>query len=83
MCLWSWGQAYVNGKKIFLLNPIPDMPYKDEIIAVSPVVITAITPRSYEDHPWFAVKRTQESDGRDGFGVRDHAGGYRREGHSP
>jgi len=37
--LMELGQAYVNGKKIFFLNPIPDMPYKDEIIAVSPVVI--------------------------------------------
>jgi len=34
------GQAYVNDKKIFLLNPIPDdLPYKDEIIAVKPIVI--------------------------------------------
>jgi len=37
--LMELGQAYVNKKKIFLLNPIPDMPYKDEIIAVKPVVI--------------------------------------------
>ena len=37
--LMELGQAYVNGKKIFFLNPIPDMPYKDEIIAVSPIVI--------------------------------------------
>lgn len=33
------GQAYVNDKKIFLLNPIPDMPYTEEILAFSPVVI--------------------------------------------
>jgi len=33
------GQAYVNNKKIFLLNSIPDMPYKDEIEAVKPIII--------------------------------------------
>jgi hypothetical protein len=37
--LMELGQAYVNDKKIFLLNPIPDMPYKDEIIATKPIVI--------------------------------------------
>jgi hypothetical protein len=37
--LIEMGQAYVTGKKIFLWNPIPDMPYKDEIIAVKPIVI--------------------------------------------
>lgn len=37
--LMELGQAHVNNKKIFLLNPIPDMPYKDEIIAVRPIVI--------------------------------------------
>jgi hypothetical protein len=37
--LMEMGQAHVNNKKIFLLNPIPAMPYKDEIIAVSPIVI--------------------------------------------
>lgn len=33
------GFAYVLDKKIFLLNPIPDMLYKDEIIATKPIVI--------------------------------------------
>jgi hypothetical protein len=26
--------AYVNDKKVFLLNPVPEMPYKDEILAM-------------------------------------------------
>ncbi len=33
------GFAYVNDKKIFLLNPIPDLPYKEEIEAVQPIVL--------------------------------------------
>lgn len=34
------GIAYFLAKKIFLLNPIPDMPYyKTELIAMKPVVI--------------------------------------------
>lgn len=34
------GFAHVLGQKIFLLNPIPDMPhYKTEIVAMKPVVI--------------------------------------------
>jgi len=33
------GSAYVNNKKIFLLNPIPDESYKDEIEAMEPIVI--------------------------------------------
>ncbi len=37
--LMEIGFAYVNNKKIFLLNPIPDMNYKDEIIACQPIVI--------------------------------------------
>ncbi len=37
--LIEMGQAYVNNKKIFLLNPVPDMQYKDEIEAVEPIVI--------------------------------------------
>ena len=37
--LMELGQAYVNNKKIFLLNPIPDLPYADEIRAVKPIVI--------------------------------------------
>ncbi len=31
--------AYVLDKKIFLLNPIPEMSYTDEIIAMKPAVI--------------------------------------------
>ena len=34
------GFAYVNNKKIFLLNPIPDMIYRDEIEACQPIVIS-------------------------------------------
>lgn len=37
--LIEMGQAYVNNKKIFLLNPIPVMQYKEEIEALQPVVI--------------------------------------------
>lgn len=33
------GFAHVLGKKIFLLNPVPDMAYTDEIIAMQPKVI--------------------------------------------
>jgi predicted RNA-binding protein with PUA domain len=31
--------AHVLGKKIFLLNPVPEMSYTDEIIAMKPAVI--------------------------------------------
>lgn len=37
--LMEMGFAYVNNKKIFLLNPIPDVSYKDEIIAMQPVIL--------------------------------------------
>lgn len=37
--LMELGFAHVYDKKIFLLNPIPEMSYKDEIEAVSPVII--------------------------------------------
>lgn len=37
--LMELGFAHVHNKKIFLLNPIPQMSYSDEIIAVQPVVI--------------------------------------------
>jgi len=33
------GFAHVLGKKIFLLNGMPDMLYKDEIIAMQPVIL--------------------------------------------
>ncbi len=33
------GQAYVNNKKIFLLNPIPKMSYAAEIEAMEPIVL--------------------------------------------
>jgi hypothetical protein len=35
------GFAYVQDKKIFLLNPIPDMHYKDEIVAMNPIIINS------------------------------------------
>jgi len=31
--------AYILKKKIYLLNPIPDMIYTDEIIAMHPIVL--------------------------------------------
>jgi len=38
--LMEMGFAYVNDKKIFLLNPLPqDVPYLDEIRAMEPVII--------------------------------------------
>lgn len=37
--LMEIGFAHVHNKKIFLLNNIPDMQYKDEIEAVEPIVI--------------------------------------------
>ncbi len=33
------GLAFVNDKKIFLYNPIPEMLYKSEIIGMQPIVI--------------------------------------------
>jgi len=33
------GFAHILGKKIFLLNPIPDIGYRDEIEAMKPIVI--------------------------------------------
>lgn len=37
--LMEIGFAYVHYKKIFLLNPIPDMAYKDELEAIEPIII--------------------------------------------
>lgn len=37
--LMEIGFAYVLGKKIFPLNPIPEMGYKDEIIAMKPIIL--------------------------------------------
>ncbi len=37
--LIEMGQAYVNNKKIFLMNSIPNVSYTDEIVALQPVVI--------------------------------------------
>ncbi len=37
--LIEMGFAYALDKKIYLLNPIPQMPYSDEIRAMKPVVI--------------------------------------------
>lgn len=33
------GFAHVLNKKIFLLNPIPDVGYKDEIISMQPIIL--------------------------------------------
>ena len=32
-------KAYENGKKIFLLNPIPNNLFRDELIAIDPIII--------------------------------------------
>ncbi|OGI17569.1 MAG: hypothetical protein A3J63_04225 [Candidatus Moranbacteria bacterium RIFCSPHIGHO2_02_FULL_40_12b] len=37
--LMELGFAHVHDKKIFLLNPIPEMPYSEEIKAVQPVIL--------------------------------------------
>ncbi|MDD5433345.1 MAG: hypothetical protein PHE77_01660 [Candidatus Pacebacteria bacterium] len=37
--LMEIGFAFVNDKKIFLLNDIPEISYKDEIIAMQPIVL--------------------------------------------
>jgi nucleoside 2-deoxyribosyltransferase len=33
------GFAYVQEKKIYLYNPIPEMPYSDEIKAMAPIIL--------------------------------------------
>lgn len=33
------GFAHVLNKKIFLLNPVPEISYKDEIIAMQPIIL--------------------------------------------
>jgi hypothetical protein len=38
--LMEMGFAYVLNKKIYLLNDIPDVSYKDEIVAVKPIVLS-------------------------------------------
>ena len=35
------GFAHVLGKKIYLLNPIPEIGYKDEIEAMSPIILNS------------------------------------------
>ena len=37
--LMEMGFAHVNDKKIFLLNPVPEIGYKDEIMAMCPVIL--------------------------------------------
>jgi len=37
--LIEMGQAYVNNKKTFLLNPIPEISYKAEIEAMDPIIL--------------------------------------------
>jgi len=37
--LMEMGMAYVNGKKIYLLNNIPEIQYKDEIVAMQPICL--------------------------------------------
>src|SRR5690606_35746742 len=33
------GYAFIKGKKIYLLNPIPDMIYTSEVVAMKPVIL--------------------------------------------
>ncbi len=37
--LMEMGFAFVNHKKIFLLNPIPELSYSAEIVAMQPIII--------------------------------------------
>lgn len=37
--LMEMGFAHVNDKKIFLLNPAPEIGYRDEIIAMNPTIL--------------------------------------------
>jgi len=37
--LMELGFAHVLDKKIFLLNPIPEISYKDEIVAMQPIIL--------------------------------------------
>jgi len=37
--LIEMAEAYISNKKIFLLNPVPQMNYTDEIEAMKPIVI--------------------------------------------
>lgn len=37
--LMEMGYAFYLGKRIYLLNPIPNQSYKEEIIAMEPIVI--------------------------------------------
>ena len=37
--LMEIGFAHVHNKKIFLLNPVPEISYKDEILAMEPVIL--------------------------------------------
>lgn len=37
--LMEMGVAFFLNKKIFLLNPVPDISYKEEILAMRPIVI--------------------------------------------
>lgn len=38
--LMEMGLAFHLGKKIYLLNPIPDTPWKEEILGMAPLVIS-------------------------------------------
>lgn len=40
--LMEMGFAYVMDKKIYLMNPIPDMPYTDEIISCKPLILDGV-----------------------------------------
>lgn len=40
--LMELGYAFVNKREIFLLNPIPEMSYTDEIVGMQPVIINQL-----------------------------------------
>ena len=40
--LLEMGLAFYLNKKIFLLNPVPDLPYKEEILGMKPIVLNGV-----------------------------------------
>jgi len=37
--LMEMGLAFYLGKKIYLLNPVPDTPWKEEVLGIQPIII--------------------------------------------
>lgn len=46
------GFAFIQKKTIFLLNPVPDMLYKDEIMAMNPVILNS---RDWLKYDWLKI----------------------------